>query len=103
MYLSGRFLRATTFSASPHSDIGEGHGRVTAMRLNPLSTRPDVRRGVGSTLVEALFPRAVNLRKHHVMIGGIDAAILIGLDELVLNALRIFERYTSLAAGCFQG
>jgi hypothetical protein len=72
------------------------------MRLNPLSTRPDVRRGVGSTLVEALFPQAA-LRKHHVMIGGIDAAIRasIGLDELVLNALRIFERYTSLAAGCF--
>ena len=36
--------------------------------------RRDVRgQGVGSTLVEALFPRAVALGKH-VMIGGIDAA-----------------------------
>jgi L-amino acid N-acyltransferase YncA len=36
--------------------------------------RHDVRgQGVGSTLVEALFPRAIALGKH-VMIGGIDAA-----------------------------
>ena len=36
--------------------------------------RHDVRgQGVGSTLVEALFPRALALSKH-VMIGGIDAA-----------------------------
>ena len=36
--------------------------------------RRDVRgQGVGTTLVEALFPRATALKKH-VMIGGIDAA-----------------------------
>jgi L-amino acid N-acyltransferase len=61
--------------ALPHSQIGRGAWRGYRYTVeHTVHVRHDVRgRGVGSLLVETLFPRAMALGKH-VMIGGIDAA-----------------------------
>jgi len=79
--------RATGFpvlvAAGPNNDVlgfasfGEWRGAWPGYRYtveHTVHVRHDVRnQGVGRSLVESLFPRAVALRKH-VMIGGIDAA-----------------------------
>ena len=59
------------------ASFGEWRGAWPGYRYtveHTVHVRDDVRgQGVGRALVEALFPRALALRKH-VMIGGIDAA-----------------------------
>jgi RimJ/RimL family protein N-acetyltransferase len=62
-----------TFSDLLLSEIGEAHGRDIAIPSSIQFTYGmTFAVSVGSTLVEALFLRAIALSKH-VMIGGVDA------------------------------
>jgi phosphinothricin acetyltransferase len=78
---SGFLVLVATSSASNDilgfASFGDWRGAWPGYRYtveHTVHVRRDVRgQGVGSTLVEALFPRAIALSKH-VMIGGIDAA-----------------------------